>query len=117
MGKQAPAAPMPPPVAAPPPTTAVRGPVRGTDEDQTPTEVVAQRSEEKQAVVTSPDTEPTPQPKKERSLPASVIDTQTAGRKEEKRIAGMKGRRKTRVTGPRGLLTPAPVKKRSLMSS
>ena len=115
MGKQAPAAPMPPPVAAPPPTTAVRGPVRGTDEDQTPTEVVAQRSEEKQAVVTSPDTEPTP--KKERSLPASVIDTQTAGRKEEKRIAGMKGRRKTRVTGPRGLLTPAPVKKRSLMSS
>ena len=76
---------------------------------------ISQRSEEKQAVVTSPDTTPTPQ--KERSLPASVIDTQTAGRKEEKRIAGMQGRKKTRVTGPQGLLTPAPVKKRSLMSS
>ena len=110
MGKAAPQAAMPPPVPAPPPTTAVRG----ADEDRTPTEVMVEREEAKEAVVTSPDTAPTPQ---KTSLPASVIDTETAGRKEEKRIAGMKGRRSTRATGPRGLLEPAKTSKRGLMGS
>ena len=108
MGKAAPQAAMPPPVPAPPPTTAVRG----ADEDRTPTEVMVEREEAKEAVVTSPDTAP-----QKTSLPASVIDTETAGRKEEKRIAGMKGRRSTRATGPRGLLEPAKTSKRGLMGS
>jgi hypothetical protein len=50
-------------------------------------------------------------------MPASVIDTETAGRKEERRIASRQGRRATQVTGPQGLLTPAPVKKRGLLGS
>jgi len=86
----------------------------GDTEDRTPTEVLAEREEARQAVVTSPDTETTPQ---RRTLPASVIDTETAGRKEERRIAAREGRRKTQVTGPQGLLTPAPVRKRGLLGS
>ena len=113
MGKSAPQAPLPPPAPPPPPTTPVR-PV-GDDEDRTPTEVLAEREEERQAVVDSPDTDPTPQGG--RTLPSSVIDTETAGRKEERRLAGQRGRRSTQATGPRGLLSPAPVSRRGLLGS
>jgi len=115
MGKAAPQpqAPLPPPAPPPPPTTPVQA--VGDTEDRTPTEVLAEREEAQQAVVTSPDTVTTPQ--RERSMPASVIDTETAGRKEERRIASRQGRRSTQVTGPQGLLTPAPVKKRGLLGS
>lgn len=110
MGKQAPPAPMPAPPPPPPPTTPVRA--IGGDGGGTPTEVLAKREQEKQAVVASPDTETTPQ--REAIYPASVMDTETAGRKEERRIAGKRGRRATRATGPKGLLAPAPVKKPGL---
>ena len=86
----------------------------GGDEDQTPTEVLAEREKNKQAVVYSSDTTATPQ---ERVLPASVIDTETAGRKEEKKQAKKQGRKKTMVTGPQGLLSPAQIKKKGLLSS
>ncbi len=113
MGKSAPQAPLPPPAPPPPPTTPVQA--VGGDEDRTPTDVLAEREEERQAVVDSPDTDPTPQGR--RILPASVIDTETAGRKEERRLAGQRGRRSTQVTGPRGLLSPAQIKKKGLLSS
>ena len=111
MGKSAPQAALPPPAPIPPQT-----PVQVVGDnvgDRTPTEVLAEREREKQAVVTSPDTEPTPS----RILPVSLVDTETAGRKEERRIAGQGGRKKTRVTGPQGLLTQAPVKKRGLLGT
>ena len=116
MGKAPPVQQMAP-VPPPPPQTPVRssGDAVGSEEAKTPTEELARREQEKQAVVTSPDTEPTPQIPAEPIYPASVLDTETPGRKEERRLAGRKGRRATRATGPKGLLTPAPVKKRGLL--
>ncbi len=112
MGKSSPS-PAPPPPPPPPPTTPVRA--VGDRDDRTPTEVIAERDEQRQAVVTSPDTTPTPQPV--RVMPASVIDTETEGRKTERDLAKRKGRRETRKTGPQGLLSPAPVSKRGLIGS
>ena len=113
MCKSAPSpAPLPPP-PPPPPTTPVRA--VGDTGDQTPTEVLAERDEQRQAVVTSPDTVPTPQTA--RAMPASVIDTETEGRKTERELAKRQGRRQTRKTGPQGLLSPAPVSKRGLIGS
>jgi len=114
MGKSAPT-PSLPPVPPVPPTTPVE-PV-GSTGDRTPTEVLAEREKESEAVVTSSDTVSTPQ--RERIMPASVIDTETAGRKAEREVASKKGRRSTRKTrgGAQGLLSPAPVVKRGLMGS
>lgn len=112
MGKSAPS-PAPPPPPPVPPQTPVRA--VGDTGDQTPTEVLAERDEQRQAVVTSPDTVPTPQTA--RAMPASVIDTETEGRKTERELAKRQGRRQTRKTGPQGLLSPAPVSKRGLIGS
>ena len=114
MGKSAPTPSLPPP-PPPPPTTPVRA--VGDSGDRTPTEVLAEREEAREAVVTSSDTESTPKPQRERIMPASVIDTETAGRKTEREVAARKGRKATRKTGPQGLLSPAPVAKRGLMGS
>lgn len=111
MGKQTPQAPLPPPVPPPPPPTPVQ-PVGGTG-DMTPTEELARREAEQQAVVYSPDTLTTPN---EPVMPASVMDTETAGRELERDQARKKGRRQTQVTGATGLLAPAKIKKRSLLS-
>ena len=111
MGKSAPS-PAPPPPPPVPPQTPVRA--VGDTDDKTPTEVLAERDEQRQAVVTSPDTQETPQT---RTMPASVIDTETEGRKTERELAKRQGRRQTRKTGPQGLLSPAPVSKRGLIGS
>jgi len=72
-----------------------------------------QQEKEAQAVVHSPDTEQTPQG----VVPASVIDTPTAGRQAEIDAARGGGRRGTMVTGPQGLLVEADVKKRGLLGT
>ena len=107
MGKRSAAPPPPAPVPAPPPVTPARayGEPAGT---QTPTEVLKRREEEKQAVVQAP-----PEPVRPKS---TYLDSEDAARKKERELAGKSGRRKTRKTGPQGLLDPALVKKKGLMS-
>ena len=102
MGKSAPSVPLPPPAPPPPPTApveAVDEPIGSSGEGTSTEDLIDEANE------------------KERILPASVIDTETAGRKEERKAAARKGRKKTQVTGPQGLLTPAPVKKRGLLGT
>ena len=107
MGKRSAAPPPPAPVPAPPPVTPARayGEPAGT---QTPTEVLKQREEEKQAVIPAP-----PEPVRPKS---TYLDNEDAARQKERELAGKSGRRKTRKTGPQGLLDPALVKKKGLMS-
>ena len=107
MGKRSAAPPPPAPVPAPPPVTPARayGEPAGT---QTPTEVLKRRAEEKQAVVQAP-----PEPVRPKS---TYLDSEDAARKKERELAGKSGRRKTRKTGPQGLLDPALVKKKGLMT-
>tara|TARA_R110002020_G_scaffold93973_11_gene226570 strand:+ start:156 stop:482 length:327 start_codon:yes stop_codon:yes gene_type:complete len=108
MGKRSQApAPAPAPVPAPPPVTPAKayGEPAGT---QTPTEVLKQREEEKQAVIPAP-----PEPVRPKS---TYLDNEDAARQKERELAGKSGRRKTRKTGPQGLLDPALVKKKGLMS-
>jgi len=108
MGKSAPA-PAPAPVPAAPPPTPVTSPGRVPDADtQTPTEVLKERQEEKQAVVPAP-----PEPIQPKS---TYLDNEDAARQTERELAGKSGRRKTKKTGPRGLLDDAPVKKKGLLA-
>ena len=106
MGKRS-QAPAPAPVPAPPPVTPAKadGEPAGT---QTPTEVLKQREEEKQAVIPAP-----PEPVRPKS---TYLDNEDAARQKERELAGKSGRRKTRKTGPQGLLDPALVKKKGLMT-
>jgi hypothetical protein len=50
-----------------------------------------------------------------KAVPTTPLDTATAGREEEMAQARKKGRKATKKTGPRGLLSPAQVKKKGLL--
>ncbi|MAH46167.1 hypothetical protein CMI37_10065 [Candidatus Pacearchaeota archaeon] len=50
-----------------------------------------------------------------KTVPATPLDTATAGREEEMAQARKKGRKSTKKTGPTGLLTQAPVYKKGLL--
>ena len=121
MGKSQPApAPAPAPVPAPPPVTPVAPlPSSGATQaqTQTPTEVLQQQQEEQQAVVPAPPEPTTIGPAGETITPASTyLDNEDAGRKKERELAKRRGRPTTNVTGPQGLLSDAPIKKKKLLA-
>ena len=117
MGKSSPA-PAPAPVPAPPPVTPVTSTGRVPDADtQTPTEVLQEREEQKRAVVPAAPEPSTINEAGETITPKSTyLDNEDAGRKKERELAGRSGRRKTKKTGPRGLLDTAPTYKKGLLA-
>ena len=110
MGKRAPAAPAPvvPPA---PPITPTTGTGKEPDADEvTPTEELQKIEKEKTAVYAPVEAVDPVKPK------GTVLDTEDAARKKERELAGKTGRRKTKKTGPQGLLTDANVYKKGLLT-
>ena len=90
MGKSAPAMPPPPPPPPPPaPVQPVRPPSTGNGQSG----------------------QPTPQ---KNIMPAAVIDAGKAGYQAQVALAGRRGRKATRMTGPRGLLDEPETFKKTL---